>query len=256
MGESEVLLIKLQDLSQFLASGNLDDDLTKQSAMAAKLVGAETCSIMLIDDGEGEHLRMSVCASFGPLSPAAWTASIGKGEGIAGNVLATGKSLLVEDILHSQFSHLARRADDPRRSLMSSPISIEAKIIGIVNVCGAQSKPTFSQVDLHMLEVIAMFIGKSIQVIQLQNILNSRFTQLALMQDLKEKVDGSIATAYQHPDQVARILAKSLFKEMTKAGFGSGQIIHAASEIISQLNNNLKRHSERVIRHDEGAKPQ
>jgi transcriptional regulator with GAF, ATPase, and Fis domain len=254
--DEENLLIKLQDLSQFLASGNLDDSLTQHMAMTAKLLDAETCSVMLITSGEGEDLRMTVSANFGPLAPAAWRGSVGRGEGIAGHVLASGRSLLVEDIMNSQFAALARRADDPRRSLMLAPIRIDAKIIGMINVCASQEKGHFNRVDLHLLDMISLFIGKSIQVLQLQSILNSRFTQLALMQEVQEvqeKVSGAIAsTAYQNPDQVAKILAKSLFKEMTRAGFASAQIISAASEIITQLNNNLQRHSERAARQDSG----
>jgi L-methionine (R)-S-oxide reductase len=248
MDETENLLIRLQDLSQFFATGSLDDNLTWQAAMTAKLIGAETCSIMLINGGDGDDLRMSVCANYGPLAPAAWSESVGKGEGIAGAVLASGRSLLVEDIMDSPFARLARRSGDARRSLMLSPVSVDGKTVGMLNVCGAKSKAGFSPVDLRMLDIIALLIGKSIQVSQLQNILNSRFTQLALLRDMKEKVGGAIATAYQNPDQVARILAKSLFKEMTGAGFGSTQIIRAASEIIDQLNGNLQRHSERAAR--------
>lgn len=35
---------------------------------------------------------------------------------------------------------------------------------------------------------------------------------------------------------------------MTRAGFGSSQIINAASEIIHQLSGNLQRHSKRINR--------
>lgn len=251
MDDADSVLIRLQDLSAFRTSGSFDDNLQQQATMTASLIGAETCSIMLINGGDGEELRMSVCASFGPVPPAAWTASVGKGEGIAGHVLAIGRSLLIQDILSSQFAHLARRAEDPRRSLMLAPISIDGKIIGMVNVCAPCNQQEFSLVDLHMLDVIALVIGKSIQVMQLQTILNSRFTQMALAQEVQAKMGSAIAgTAYRNPDQVARILAKSLFKEMTKGGFGSAQIISAASEIISQLSGNLQRHSERAARHE------
>jgi L-methionine (R)-S-oxide reductase len=248
MDDTERFLIKLQDMSQFLASGSMGDHLNDRAAMTAALVGAETCSIMLINDGDGADLRLTVCAKFGPLAPAAWTTSVGKGEGIAGHVLATGRSLLVEDIESSEFAHLARRAGDPRRSLMVAPISVDAKIVGMVNACAPLGAP-FTQKDLLLLDVIALFIGKSIQVDQLQTILNSRFMQLALMQEVEGRVGTAIAsTAYQNPYQVARILAKSLFKEMTKAGFASAQIIGAASEIIAQLNGTLQRHSARAAR--------
>ena len=47
---------------------------------------------------------------------------------------------------------------------------------------------------------------------------------------------------------MANILAKSFFKEMTRAGFGSSQIVNAASEIIAQLSGSLNRHSRRLER--------
>jgi hypothetical protein len=54
--------------------------------------------------------------------------------------------------------------------------------------------------------------------------------------------------AYRNPDEVARILAKSFFKEMTGAGFGEAQIVQAASEIIGQLNSSVQRHRRRLER--------
>ena len=72
--------------------------------------------------------------------------------------------------------------------------------------------------------------------------------QLALARELH----GSVAiTAYQKPDQVARLLARSFYREMARAGFDSGQIVGAASEIIAQLNSSLSRGEEL-----EGAHPQ
>jgi hypothetical protein len=103
-----------------------------------------------------------------------------------------------------------------------------------------------------MLEVLALFIGKAVQVSQLQGLLDSRFAQLALLRELEDSVGRGAATAYRQPDEVARILAKSFFKEMTKAGFGARQIVYAASELIEQLNNNLQRHRKRMVRNDPG----
>ncbi|WP_304359524.1 hypothetical protein [Collimonas fungivorans] len=71
-----------------------------------------------------------------------------------------------------------------------------------------------------------------------------RFAQLALPQDMRqveEKVGDPVRTAYKHPHEAAKILAKSFFKEMTKAGFGASQIVCAASELIGQLHQHLPR---------------
>ena len=242
-------LIKLQDLSNFLEQGTLDDNLLQLAERAAKALTAEKCSIMLLKDGESDDLRMRVCASYGALPDAAYTESIGKGEGIAGRVIATGRSILIEDISKSELASKARRTDDPRKSLISSPIPINRRIVGVVNVSGHARGDVFNQADLNLLEVIALFIGKSIQAIQLQNILNSRFAQLALLHEAEKSLEPlGVGVAVQNPDQMAKILAKSFYKEMTRAGLGSNQIISAASEIISQLSGSLQRHNKRLAR--------
>ena len=242
-------LIKLQDLSNFLEQGTLDDNLLQLAEKAAKALTAEKCSIMLLKDGESDNLRMRVCASYGVLPDAAYTESIAKGEGIAGQVIATGRSILIEDISKSELASRARRTDDPRKSLISSPIPINRRIVGVVNVSGHVRGDVFNEGDLNLLEVIALFIGKSIQAIQLQNILNSRFAQLALLHEAEQRLGPmGVGAAVQNPDQMAKILAKSFYKEMTRAGLGSNQIISAASEIISQLSGSLQRHNKRLAR--------
>ncbi|WP_036252980.1 GAF domain-containing protein [Massilia sp. BSC265] len=230
-------LVRLQDLQQFLAEGSLENDLHQQAERTARMMKADNCSIMLLNSGEGQDLRMRIHARHGDVPDAALHASIGAGEGICGHVLSSGCALLVEDIGRSQFASLARRPDAAGRSLMSAPIRIGNKIIGVLNLSGTG----FIASELPLLEVIALFIGKSIQVVQLQRVLESRFTQLALLQEARHQVGTQVHTAaYQHPEDVARILARAFFREMNKAGFESGQIVNAASELIDQLNHQIQ----------------
>jgi L-methionine (R)-S-oxide reductase len=251
MGDRENPLIKLQDLASFLDEGSFDDNMQQLAAKAARVLNAENCSLMLLtesgDDAEqGDDMCLRVCGSCGPLPAAAYKESARTGEGIAGRVVATGKSLLIEDIGRSEFAKSARRANDPRKSLLSSPIAINGKTIGVINISGHRQGRSFTTNDLSLLEVVALFVGKAIQVVQLQNILKSRFTQIALMQFAEKDIGSALECAVANPDQVARILAKSFYKEMTRAGFGSSQIINAASEIVGQLSGSLSRHSKRI----------
>jgi L-methionine (R)-S-oxide reductase len=237
-------LIKLQDMSNFLEKGSLDDNLLELAKMTANILNAENCSIMLLNDGESENPRLCIYANHGKLPAVAYQESIGKGEGIAGHVVSTGKSLLIENIDKSEFFNQARRAKDSRKSLVCSPVKINKQIIGVVNVSGHVDGAAFNSTDLNLLEVIALFIGKSIQAIQLQKILNSRFTQIALAQSETNKTDHSTGNNTLHnPDQLAKILAKTFYKELVNMDFGSGQIITAASEIITQLNSNIQPHN-------------
>jgi|GEM_PF-320819 len=247
-GEIESQLIKLQDISGFLEEGSLDDNLLRLAEKTAKILEAQHCSIMLLNDGESENPSMKVCASYGPLPTAAYKESVHKGEGISGYVVATGKSLFIDDISKSRFANQARRAKDPHKSLLCSPIRINARIAGVVNVTECGSGKSFKPDDLNLLDAVALFIGKSIQTIQLQNLLNSRFAQMALIQETQKNIGRSLESILHNPDQIAKIMAKSFYKEMTRTGFGSSQIINVASDIIAQLNAHLQRHSKRMGR--------
>ena len=120
--------------------------------------------------------------------------------------------------------------------------------MGVVNVTDCKNGKPFRPGDLNLLDIVAMFIGKSIQTLQLQSILNSRFAQMALIQEAQQNIGSSLKSVLHNPDQIAKIVAKSFYKEMTRAGFGSSQVINVASDIISQLNSNLQRHSKRIGR--------
>ncbi len=248
IGDVKNPLFSFQGISNYLENKSLDEKLLQLAEMTAKILSAENCSIMLFGNTKSENSHMRVCASYGLLPAVAYKESIGKGEGIAGHVFATGQSLLIEDIKKSRFANRARRANDPRKSLISSPIEVNTCIVGVVNVCG--HREVFNKLDLNLLDVIALFIGKSIQAIQqaiqLQISLNSRSAQLALIQEAQENIGNSPRNALHNPGQVANILTKSFYKEMIRAGFSSSQIIYAASEIITRLNGKLQRHNKRM----------
>ena len=249
MGDLSNPLLKLQDLARFLdADGNLEQNLHQLAEAAAKILNAKHCSIMLLDEEEKDQIKLRVFAAFGALPDAAYKQVTKKGEGISGHVLATGEALLIEDTATSEFATVARRATAGGRSLISAPITLNRNIVGVINASDPKSGRPFNLDDLHLLDVVALFVGKSVQVTQLQNILQSRFAQMALAQEAKHTIGDAMAYVSDNPNQLAKILAKSFFREMTKAGFSSTQIIHAASEIITQLNSNLTKHSKRLKR--------
>ena len=103
------------------------------------------------------------------------------------------------------------------------------------------------------LKIVTVYIGMSLHTLQLQNLLHSRYVQIALAHSAEDTV-GRVLAAVPHPVRLVRILAKSFYREMTKAGFGANEIISAASQIISELTASLKRHARRQDR--ESAKKQ
>ena len=248
MGNTEGGPIKRVPGADAAAHGKLDRTLQAMAELTAATLGCENCSLMLIEDHSGEGSRLTVWACSGPLPAAAYRESAGREQGIAGHVLATGVALRIDDIAASAFVDSARRLADPRRSLMCAPISVDGATVGVVNASGRMAPGPFAAHELTLLEALALYIGKAIQVSQLQAMLDSRFAQMAVIQETTRGLGTSLAAGLPDPDQVAKIMAKSFYKEMTRAGFGSRQIINAASEIITQLSGNLQRHSRRLGR--------
>ena len=249
MGNLSHSLLQLHDFASYLDSpGNLEQSLGQLAEMAAKILNARHCSIMLLDEEEKDELKLRVFATYGALPDVAYKQMTKKGEGISGHVLATGQPLLVEDIENSAFATVARRLSAKSKSLISAPIVLRRNIVGVINVSDPKTKRPFNLDDLHLLDVVSLFVGKSVQVAQLQSVLNSRFAQIALAQEADSTIGDAMPYVSENPNQLAKILAKSFFKEMSKAGFSATQIIHAASEIINLLNSTLSKHSKRMGR--------
>jgi len=245
--------VSLLDLSSFLEQqGNLDENLEKLTALAAGIMTAGNCSVMLLDpdDAPGEF-RLRVFASFGQLPKTAFKEAAKVNQGIAGQVAATGQPLLVQDIGTSDYLALARCPDSASKCFISVPIFINSKVAGVLNTSNPTDQRKLDGQDLNLATFVALLIGKSIQVVQLQNILKSRFTQIALAQEASAAVGGTLSAQQHDPTELVKVLAKTFYKEMSRAGLGRGHIINAATEIISLLNENLQRHDRRSQRENE-----
>jgi L-methionine (R)-S-oxide reductase len=241
--------IRLNDLSDFLEKHtDLDESLNELASMAADALNAENCSIMLLSEDEsGSNFRLRVLAHSGHLPGEAYHEAMKVKQGVSGYVVATRKPLLIADIEKSQFSAVARR-HYRSKSFMSAPILIHHKVVGVIHVNTPRKRRSFRKEDLSLLNIVALLVGKSIQAIQLQKLVDSRYTIYAMAQEKKGELTEIAAAAAQDLDRVAKLLAKTFFKEMNKAGFGSDHILNAASEIVSLLNEKVARHKKRLER--------
>ena len=241
---------KLTGLATFLEEQtNLDESLTDVLVRAANLLSIETCSIMLFkEEQRSGTFSLRIFAKHGDLPSQAFREAVKVNDGIAGHVAATGEALLVRDIAESPFFPQARRPQDPQKSFISVPIVINRKVIGVINISNPKDGRCFDTDDLNLATFVALLTGKSIQVMQLQNLLKSRYVQLAVASESKTAARDAIDSIGQEPGKMAKILAKSFYREMANLGFGSDHIVAAATEIISQLNANLARHRQRMER--------
>ena len=242
-------LIKASDLLE--QQPNLEHGLREVARMTAQILNSQRCSIMLLEDeakssfhphagtreDEGEsYLR--VFTHYGHLSQQAYTEVVRLNQGIAGYVAATSQPLLIEDITQSRFVTAARYSDDANKSLISAPILLGDQVIGVINVSSPTDGRCFNPEDLERLKLFALYVGKSIHTVQLQNILKSRFVEMAIAYDFSQSSDQRAIVSPQ-PAKLTKIVAKSLFKELTSAGFGTNQIINISTEVLNLLQENL-----------------
>lgn len=245
---SQNALARLHDLAVFVgAEEDLRTHLGALVDLAASVTEAATCSIMLLSEGEHDAPRLKLWGSTEGLPSSAWNETPGRGESIAGRVLEQRAPLLIADIRASDFAPLARERANLGASFICTPIAVGKHVIGVMNLSSRLGSPPFDESDLGLAEIVATLIAKSVQVERLQTLIRSRVAHLSLAREEKEVVarltDGTVP-----PARVAKLLAKSFFRDLASAGFDSGQIIEAASEIITLVARDINRYKNRTER--------
>jgi signal transduction protein with GAF and PtsI domain len=239
-------LFQLLGASNFLEQqSNIEIGLKDLASMTAQILDAQKCSIMLLETGitdKNEHQKkepyLKVFTHYGHLPKDAYEQITKLNEGIAGHVAATGECLLVKDISKSSFIKVARYGENQNKSLVSAPIFITNKVIGVINISDKNNNQVFQEQDLELLKTFALFVGKSIHIVELQNILQSRFIEIAVAKEV-EKRGNKISNISPDPARISKIVAKAIFKELNQGGFGPNQIINITTEILNLLQKQM-----------------
>lgn len=196
-------------------------------------VRCDRVTIMLAD-GDGEEAVLAVSAWRGELGEEESHARVRSGTSVAGRVYASG--------------HPQRMSDASSGSYICTPLMLDGRMLGVLNVRRGAGKPPFSDGDEAVLDALALYAGKAVQSAELAYLLRSEFAQRALSEESVSGTPHAFAHGVAQPAQVARMLAKSFYREMKAAGFGNDQIVGAAGEIIDQLSTSLRKHGQRMER--------
>ena len=239
MNEDAIVMTKLRDtFSHVEFSGSLDECLGELALRAGEILNAG-CAIAMLSERQVEESGLRPGTEFGDLPDRECEMTDAPASAHAGHELSVQGEDRQREVVPAGMCADARMG---RR--MFSAIVMHGKVIGVVRAYQPQHRHCFSTEDLQLFAILTLVITKSIQVIQLQNILRSRFTQLALTRSAEKTIGEIVAESAQTPNQMARILAKSFYREMISAGFNFNQIIYAASEVISELTDNMRKHRE------------
>ena len=126
---------------------------------------------------------------------------------ISGYVAREGKPLLIEDLSKDAVFGRNFRGGDQARSLMSVPIKIKDRVLGVLNVNHKRSEEPFNSGDLKLLMALASLAAISIENARTyQNAITDRLTSLYNYGYFREQLDKAVELARQTESTLSLIM--------------------------------------------------
>lgn len=174
----------VKELASFLS---VDEVLRTLIDKVTSLLNLEIASVMLLDEERGE---LVIEAAHGLKPNIVKNARIKLGQGISGWVAKQGEAILVKDVeKHPRFQ---KRSQEKyyTKSLISVPMKVRGKVIGVVNINNKKTKRAFTRNDLELLESLASEVAIAIENARLYENLHQVYlrtiTALAIAIDAKD----------------------------------------------------------------------
>lgn len=141
------------------------------------------------------------------------------------------------------------RVHHPTKDKLAMPLYIRDEVVGYLCVTKGRQQHDFehSSIDANQFILLSQYIGHAIEMQQIRQLLASRYTAAAWSrseQEASADQDGMftrLVDSVKYPNKVAKIIAKSFYKDLRKAGFEPKQILVVASEIIENLNETFRK---------------
>ena len=140
---------------------DLNSLLTQILDSAARLCGAETSGLLLIDRENGE---LYFEAALGKKSAELKHFTIKIGEGIAGWAALHNKSIIVSDAENDDrhLHYISTRINYPCKAMIAVPVRMRDECIGVMELINKKGGRSFEQEDLEWLEIFATQAGLAI----------------------------------------------------------------------------------------------
>ena len=152
-GEPKEIIGALAKISEAVTSDlYLEDILKLIVTVTAEVMGSKICSIMLLDKS-GKELEVKATQSVSEAYNKKPNIKIG--EGIAGLVAKEGRAITVKDVRKDKrYKNVDIAKDENICSLLSVPLSVKGKVIGVLNSYTAKPHD-FSDNEINILKSVA-----------------------------------------------------------------------------------------------------
>ncbi len=182
---------------------NVDRLLHKIIEGVVQVTGAQICSLMLLD-ASGRNLRIRVAQGLSQVMVKKILIPVG--EGISGYVAKTGEPLLITDIENHPLFRKRSLKKYSSNSLLTVPLNIKGKVIGVLNVNNKQTADVFTPDDQNLL---ILFANQAAVLIENANLYQNMerlattdgLTGLFVHRFFQESLDGELRRAkrFQRP---------------------------------------------------------
>lgn len=179
-------------------------------------------------------------------------AKLPKGEGIAGFILETGESLVIEDVRKDdRFSiRVDKHTGFTTRSIIGTPLKTHNKTFGVIELINRIDDSSFSEHDLQLLASIAEYAAIAIE----RSYYNQALTTLATRDALTGfKNRWSFERAVSHKDEVLKNYG-SIFSMLVIDILGLRRIAGNSDGVLktlAQVMNTTKRREDDIFRYGE-----
>ena len=173
-------------LNSELNLGNLLDTIMN---VAKKVMSADACSLLLVDDNNKELVFQIALSDVGEKIKTMTRLKIG--EGIAGSVAKTGEPLIIKDAYqHPQFnSDYDKKTGFETGSILCSPLKVKGEVMGVCQVIHGKKKGVvFQESDLELFLLLCDSAALAIH--------NARL-HLVLMENQRMEKDMEFAQSVQ-----------------------------------------------------------
>lgn len=191
------------------------DKLIKQILeMAGKAIRAERCSIMLQSGMGGDELETKIVYGVKDDKETTQvphsTVKIKSGEGVAGTVLKTGNSIIVNDGHKDPLFKSFDDTSDYERSiqnLISVPLKIKDRVTGVINGVNKLNNEPFTEEDQRLLEALAQQAAMAVEHARLYELaITDGLTKLFIHRYFQARLEEEMVRAKRYHTACSLIL--------------------------------------------------
>jgi HD-GYP domain-containing protein (c-di-GMP phosphodiesterase class II)/HAMP domain-containing protein len=218
-------------------SSELDIDklVTLLINISVKGLRAEVGHIMLVDNKSG-RLVMKAWTGMGEDFDPTWT--VAPGESVSGLVAKTGKAMLVTKVDGHGAIKTVSRYGFTRRTVISAPIRIKNRTLGVIELTNKRGEEAFTDEDLDMMQSIANQAAVAIENANLyMEVQKSYFDTIkALVQAVEEKDKYTRGHSERVTTFSVKIAASMGLDEKQLENIRYGGVLHDIGKIGINVN--------------------